>query len=189
MASMHGHLVLPLKLVPHRTVLGISHRCWLDVIDYIDANVVQNDAMLVRGSAARQIVHKVAVDHTCVGGGHLEVRPDPNPVHGTDGVRLVLPVTKLEVTKGRQLQADILQSVLGAVHYQHIQDNVISVHIDVALGIQRIGEASQLGDASQGTSLVGNVVVGSRDVVQLSISRDYMVVSVWLEKENKETKK
>jgi hypothetical protein len=51
---------------------------------------------------------------------------------------------KLKIAKSGQLQGAILQGVLGLVHDEHVQNNVILVHVHVGLSIHGIRKASQL---------------------------------------------
>ena len=51
---------------------------------------------------------------------------------------------KGRLTEGGQLEGETLQRVWCLIHDQNIQYNVILVHVDVRLSINRIREPSQL---------------------------------------------
>ena len=51
---------------------------------------------------------------------------------------------KGRLTEGGQLEGETLQRVWCLIHNQNIQYNVILVHVDVCLSVNRIGEPGQL---------------------------------------------
>jgi hypothetical protein len=58
-------------------------------------------------------------------------------------------VHQLQVAHGRQLQRQVLQSVRRLVDHQHVQHNVVLVHVHVGLRVHGVGEAGELDDFAQ----------------------------------------
>jgi hypothetical protein len=118
-ARVDRHLVLPLELCPHDTIqhLGRGGRC--DVVHDIDVDIIEHHAVLVRCTAASNVVHKVAKDDAGLGGRHLDIGLDPALSLWPNRV-VLRSLAQLQVTQGCQFQADVLESIIGSIDDKYI---------------------------------------------------------------------
>ena len=137
--GVDGHLVFPLELCPHLPKLRLRARCRHDVVHDVDVDVVQDDHVAV-GGRGPAVVHDVAKDDPILRGGHLHVGLDTAEVHGAEHHRL-RPLHQLQVSEGGQLDGAVLERVRRLVDDEHVQNDVVLVHVDVGLSVDRVGKA------------------------------------------------
>ncbi len=85
----------------------------------------------------------VSEDDAVLGGGDLDGRLDGREVarSESDGRRLL---DESQVAERRELERNVLQRVVCAVHDQHVQHDVVLRDRDVRLRVYRVREPGQL---------------------------------------------
>eukprot|EP00965_Chrysotila_dentata_P032672 1088698-Pleurochrysis_carterae.AAC.2 len=91
---------------------------------------------------------------------HLDVGLDVLVLAGLERMRL-RPLAELEVADGGELEAQVLHRLARVVDHEHVEHDVVRVDEDVGLGVDRVGEAGELGHALQSRGEVELLRVGA----------------------------
>lgn len=70
------------------------------------------------------------------------------------------PLDELEVSESSELDGEVLKRLIRLVDDEDVEEDVELVHVDVSLGVDGVGETSELNDAVQ---LRDKVVLGCLD--------------------------